>query len=120
MATGLKWEYDTISSGLPQLSQKVKAALLMYAKTKAETYKAQMKMKRPWTDRTNMAKTMLDANVVDSPGKITLVLSHGVEYGVWLELAHNKRYAILKPTIDSEANSYFAGMNNLFNKIKVF
>ena len=30
---------------------------------------------------------------------MTLYLSHGVEYGKWLELAHGGRFAIVGPTI---------------------
>jgi hypothetical protein len=30
-----------------------------------------------------------------------LYLSHGVEYGVWLETAHGGNYAIIQPTFDA-------------------
>lgn len=119
MSANFTWKSDEITPGLESLKTKTIAALGMYARTKAEVYKGKMKANRPWTDRTGMAKARLDANVTINPREITIVLSHGVDYGVWLELARSKRYAIIAPTINLEAPDYFLGMSNLFNKIKV-
>jgi hypothetical protein len=92
----------------------------MYAATKASEIQAKMKTNRPWTDRTGMAKALLSAKV--SQPKETVVritLSHGVDYGIWLELAHGKNYAIIAPTIRDEGPRIVKDLNNLMLKLKL-
>lgn len=60
-----------------------------------------MKRHAPWTNRTGHARQRLTAtsalNLEEKAFIITL--AHGVDYGVYLELAHEKRFAIILPTI---------------------
>lgn len=59
------------------------------------------KVSAPWTNRTGAARAGLSgkSSVRNASGAITL--SHGVDYGIWLELAHGRRYAILPQTLQS-------------------
>ena len=120
MAFKLDYDSSTLKKNLDNMSTKLGAALLMYAATKADELKYKMKANRPWTDRTNMAKAMLDANV-SQPDKntIRITLSHGVEYGIWLELAHGKNYAIIAPTIREESPRIIEDLDNLMSKLKL-
>lgn len=61
---------------------------------------AEMKEGAPWTDRTSNARNGLYAGVEPGQSKDVLFLAHGVEYGVFLELAHGGNFAILNPTAD--------------------
>lgn len=60
----------------------------------------QAKTKAPWTDRTGHARQGLHGGVFQEGPDLVLFLSHSVEYGIWLELAHAGRYAVLKPTME--------------------
>lgn len=55
-----------------------------------------------WIDRTGLARASLNATVrVQFLGDRTLIilrLAHGMEYGIWLELANAGKYAIVGPT----------------------
>jgi len=55
----------------------------------------------PWTDRTGHARQGLHAGVEEQGDELILYLSHGVEYGIWLETAHGANYAIVRPTFDA-------------------
>ena len=44
--------------------------------------------------------SILVFNVSAKANGYRITLAHGVEYGIWLELAHEKRYAIIQETID--------------------
>ena len=102
------------------MSVKLGAVVLMYAATKASEIEAKMKLNRPWTDRTNMAKTMLSAKVSQpSDNLIRITLAHGVEYGIWLELANEQNYAIIAPTINEEGPRIISDLNNLMSKLKL-
>lgn len=120
MAT-LKFDYDQskFSNNMDKFSSKLGAAVLMYANTKATQLEASMKRNRPWTDRTGMAKALL-RTVVTQPDQntIRITLAHGVSYGIWLELAHGKRYAIVNPTLEKEAPNVVDGLKDLMSKIK--
>lgn len=59
-----------------------------------------MKDNAPWKDRTGTARTSLNTSILIESDKMKIRLSHGVEYGVYLEYAHGAKYAILKPTAD--------------------
>lgn len=53
-----------------------------------------------WTDRTSNARNGLHTGVEVGNDEIRLFLSHGMDYGVFLELAHGGNYAIVRPTAD--------------------
>lgn len=57
------------------------------------------KANKPWTNRTGRAQQSLNggALVVDSD-TIAAFVAHGVFYGVFLELSHQRRFAILEAT----------------------
>ena len=59
------------------------------------------KLNAPWKDRTSNARQGLHGGVDTDGGQFVLYLSHGVEYGIWLELAHGGNYAIVGPTADA-------------------
>lgn len=61
---------------------------------------SEMKMSAPWTDRTSAARNGL-FTVVEKEGKgsYTIVFSHTVNYGIWLEVKFSGRDAVIMPTI---------------------
>ena len=118
---GLRW--DTSDLKLKSFEEHMDAAIAVYANTQAERLIGYAKENRPWTDRTGAARQRLNAYVTDIPSEekrqgYRINLAHGVDYGVWLELAMEKRYAILFPTVELKGNEVIAGMKNLVRKIK--
>lgn len=61
---------------------------------------AKSKAERPWTDRTHHAKQGLYGKVRREGTKFIIEHGHRVDYGVWLELANDGRYAILEKTLN--------------------
>lgn len=62
----------------------------------------------PWTDRTGDARRGLEAKVEYSNGDVVLTLYHTVEYGLWLEVIQNGRFATIMPTLERYAAQTFA------------
>ena len=120
MAFELDYENSKLNKNLDKMSTKLGALILMYAATKASELQSKMKLNRPWTDRTGMAKALLNAKV-SQPSKdiVRITLAHGVEYGIWLELAHEKNYAIIAPTIREEGPRIIEDLENLMSKLKL-
>ena len=120
MAFQLDYNNSNLKKNLDKLSVKLGAMILMYSATKASEIQAKMKINRPWTDRTGMAKALLNAKVSQpNDNTIRITLSHGVNYGIWLELAHEKNYAIIAPTIREESPKVMDGLNNIMSNIKL-
>lgn len=120
MAFRLDYKSSTLSKNLDKMAVKLGAVLLMYANTKASELQAKMKINRPWTDRTGMAKATLNAKVSQpDTNTIRITLAHGVEYGIWLELAHEKNYAIIAPTVREEGPRIVEDLDNLMSKLKL-
>lgn len=113
-----KMDTKKLTLGMAGLTTRLEAAIMVLANTHAASLEAQMKRERPWTDRTNMARVSL-RGVVSRPSVavVRITLSHGVTYGKFLELAHGKRYAIVRPTIEKEAYKVFNSFDKLLHKI---
>lgn len=80
--------------------ERKKAGLRALLLNWAGTMEGYSKSHAPWTDRTSHARQSLHSGVDSRGDQQVLYLSHGVEYGIWLELAHGGNYAIVKPTTD--------------------
>lgn len=120
MAFQLDYDKSTLKKNLDNMSVKLGAVVLMYASTKASELQSKMKLNRPWTDRTGMAKALLNAKVSQpNTNTIRITLAHGVDYGIWLELAHGKNYAIIAPTVREEGPRIVEDLNNLMSKLKL-
>lgn len=120
VAIKFNWEDNDLNDGLSQMDKKALAAVKMYATTKAPVLTSKMQIDRPWTDRSNMAKTRLSTSVSTvGDSVVRLTLAHGVWYGIYLELAHGRKYAIIKPTIDKESPGIMKDMNRLFSSIEI-
>lgn len=118
----LKFDYNssTLSTGIDAISSKLGKSILMYAATKAVDLEAKMKKRRPWTDNTGMAKATLNAKVSQpNNNTIRITLAHGVDYGIWLELAHGKNYAIIGPTIEQEGPRIINDLGNIMATLKL-
>lgn len=73
------------------------------------------KQNAPWQDRTGDARERLHATVEETGPIGTIVLSHGVDYGIWLEVAHSGAYAIIAPAIDYWAPIVFRDIQRMMN-----
>ena len=120
MSFKLDYNSSTLKKNLDKMSLKLGAVVLMYAATKASEIEGKMKSNRPWTDRTGMAKALLSAKVSQpSSDVVRITLAHGVDYGIWLELANGKNYAIIAPTIREEGPRIVGDLNDLMSKLKL-
>jgi hypothetical protein len=116
---GFKWVVPP-TSVFPQAYAKYTQAVFTSGRRVAEARAGDMerwaKNNAPWTDRTGNARSSLHADVADSPGVVAeITLSHGVEYGIWLEIAHAGRFAIIAPAIDTYGPIFMRDMQNMMN-----
>lgn len=53
----------------------------------------------PWTDRTGDARRSIQKIDLSTSDRILFYLIIGMPYGIWLELANQGKYQILRPTL---------------------
>lgn len=78
----------------------------------AVTAEAYMKKNAKWTDRTGNARRGLSARVTRSRWGRKITLSHGVSYGIWLEVRWAGRYAILNPSVREITPRIMSGLRD--------
>lgn len=69
----------------------------------AEQLQAQARADAIWEDRTGDARAGLRAYAQNEDGVVRVYLEHTVDYGYWLEVIQNGRFAIIRPTLEEHA-----------------
>lgn len=100
------------------LPERVAVALDGYGKTVAAQLEAIAKKNRPWTDRTAKARQSIHGGTERMDTGIKIILESGVEYAVYLEFAHEKRYAVIYPTLKEEAPKVMQGLRRLLERME--
>ncbi len=99
MASGIKFDVNQLRKNIDNFDNKFNAAVDIYAEQAALKFQNYARKNRRWTDRTGHARQRLTGY----RGKIThgyrIYISHGVQYGIFLEKAHEQKYAILDETV---------------------
>lgn len=98
---------------LENAETKSQLAIRMFAQEGAKKFENYAKINRPWTDRTGQARQRLVGWVETFSDKVRIHIGHGVDYGVYLELCNEKRYAILQPTVNACSKEVIQGFNKL-------
>lgn len=95
----MRMDLSSWEDGLETLEQRADAAIRMLCEQGALKLKADAQRNARWADRTGAARQRLNAGVEDIDTAYRLYLAHGVDYGIWLELAHEKKFSIIPDTI---------------------
>lgn len=115
---GIRIDIDKLLSNLDKSETKAEVAIRMYAQEGAKKFENYAKKNRPWTDRTGHARQRLTGWVEKLSSVVRVHIGHGVDYGVYLELCHEKKYAILQPTINAMSGEVLEGYRDLMRYIK--
>ena len=77
-----------------------------------ETY---AKQNAPWTDRTaNPRQSLWCRPMRISDDAVAIILSHGMDYGIWLEICWQGRYAIIWPTLQAHLTRIADMLQSIF------
>lgn len=121
MATrqALKIDAKEVVVNLEKADQKIRVVIYAEMETWAKIMESYAKQNRPWTDRTGHARQRLKGFVEKLDNVLRVGVAHGVDYGTHLELEHEKRYAILKPTLDIFVGKIMQDFNYFLNKVRL-
>lgn len=96
----MRMDISDMADKLESMGQRADAAVRVFAEQGATKMRSAAQSNAKWTDRSGAARQRLNAYVSAMANGYRITLAHGVEYGIWLELAHEKRFAIIPQTID--------------------
>lgn len=117
--SGLDFDISDLLESLTNMDNRMEAAIMAYAETGAQKLQNYAKTHAKWTDRTGAARQRLNAKARRKPNEVEISLAHGVEYGIWLELANEKRYSIIPDTLRIVgANEIMPGFQNLIDRMR--
>lgn len=109
---------DMLARAIEQYGEKVIIAVAAVAQRVATIMENSAKQNAAWTDRTGNARSGLFGTSEADLAKhlVVIYLSHGpvIDYGVYLELAHGGRYAVIVRTIESHLPQLHAMLNEIF------
>jgi hypothetical protein len=57
----------------------------------------------------------LRGSAIHESGRSTIIIAHGVPYGIWLEVRFSGRYAIIGPTLVYTGDLTMRLLGNLFS-----
>ena len=100
MAYKMRLDIDDLTSGLENISIKSEMAIRMLAKQGGQKLQDFGRENRKWTDRTGQARQRLTGGAESTRFGYRIYLAHGVDYGIWLELAREKRFSIIPQAIE--------------------
>lgn len=68
----------------------------------------------PWINRTGHATAGLHGGSFwESPSILKAYVAHSMEYGIYLELAHDRHYMILEESISEQRDSFYNGIKKI-------
>lgn len=118
MSASFKFDFSGLLKGLADAELKLKFALEAYAKTSAAKLENYAKRNARWTDRTGDARNRLKGDSEAYGSGYRLSLAQGVTYGIWLEFAHERKYAIIEETINIVGSKdIMPGLAQLFGRL---
>lgn len=67
-----------------------------------------------WTNQTGQAIARAFGKAFQEAGEIGWLLAHGVDYGVYLELANDRRFEALRPIVAALVEPFLADVKRLY------
>lgn len=108
----------SVGANVASIYERKVAALYAEAKRLAEEALQEMQTEQAnnefWDNQTRQAMLQLFSDAFLDADSVGFFLAHGVEYGVYLELANDRQNAILVPTIDRFALKFKLFAQELF------
>ncbi len=100
-------------SGLADMELKVERATNLYAETSGVKMINDAKIKAPWIDRTGNSRQTMDHKITKAGTTTIISLRGNTPHFKYLELCHEKKNAILWPTIQRWSGQVLSGWSKI-------
>lgn len=107
--SGLRFDVTALAKGLESFDSKISKATELYAKTAGDKMVNSAKSDAKWIDRTGNSRQTIDKNIIPMANGIEIQIRGNTPHFKYLELAHEKRWAVLWPTIQKHSSDVIKG-----------
>lgn len=117
MSDSVNWDFDmsAVVTGLDGVESRLQASIKLICDTVAKKMESWAKDNAIWVNRTTNARQGLSGEAIwKDSDTIWICVAHSVDYGVWLELANERRYAILEASIEANKDELIRALKKLF------
>lgn len=100
-------DVSQVTANMDGFMERLKTGIDTMGNTVGRNMQSYARANKPWTNRTYSARNGLEYKaewVSDTLYDISVF--HTVDYGIWLELAHGEKYAILQEARDSQIQTF--------------
>ena len=113
----LSWDTKDVLKRFEEMQAKTRKSLQILADTAAKAMEKYAKENARWTDRTGNARQRLKGSTRWDQTALIAAISHNVDYGIWLELCHQKKYAILEEALNSQAQNLLEAYQRFLSQL---
>lgn len=106
---GMRLDASGLFKGLAEMELKIQQGTRLYAETAGTKMINDAKSNAPWTDRTGNSRQTMDTEVISKVRSMEIRLRGNTPNFKYLELCHEKRNAILWPTIQKWSGQVLSG-----------
>lgn len=119
MTIGFEWIVPP-DEAFPELANEyaraIHVGIFAIGKKYAPLIENWMRDNATWTDRTANARQSLWSDVASVTGEmVAIIFSHGVDYGIFLEVNNAGNYAIIDPALDHFAPLIWADVQRMLS-----
>ena len=112
----LVWDPSQFVQSCEQYRNKFLVSVLLVCEIASTNMEAYAKTNAIWTDRTGNARQKLKGEAAwVSKDQIMIAVSHHMDYGFWLELAHGRKYKILEQSIEDNVEELYRALRRLLD-----
>lgn len=119
----IEFDCSQIENNLRNFLARLETGTNMYLSSKCPELQRMLVNEAKWSkERTGEARKRLSATFTNKNGLADITLAHGVDYGVYLELAHKKGgeefapFAVIGPVVRREAPKIMAEYSEMIGR----
>ena len=115
--TTFTWIDRSLFHNIDELDAKIVRGMVAVMEFSAPQVENFAKANAPWTDRTTNARNSLNAHAEHAGLSSSIIIAHGVPYGIWLEVSNGGVYGIIPRTVREMGAKVMANMRTLFARL---
>ena len=114
----LQWDMKEFEESIAFIQTRFQTSILILCEVAAAKMEEYAKDEAIWIDRTSNARQKLIGQAYYvTMDQVQIAVSHQMDYGIWLELAHGRDYAILETAIEENIDELLNSIKRLIGRL---
>ena len=114
----LQWDMKEFEESITFIQTRFQTSILILCEVAAAKMEEYAKDEAIWIDRTSNARQKITGQAYYvTMDQVQIAVSHQMDYGIWLELAHGRDYAILETAIEENIDELLNSIKRLIGRL---